>query len=154
VSIFPRGGCIEEGGSPGDENESDSTEVGVDGHVHMPLVPILVFWLEELAGLTTVHELVVEAKELEEDELPIDAADVDDLIDDKLASEVADAKELEEDDVPLDVADKGVSHVIGEQGTEEGSGGGLTKHAVEVRQLSLEACLVASWMDVACTWSM
>jgi len=133
VSIFPRGGCIEEGGSPGDENESDSTEVGVDGHVHVPLVPILVSWLEELAGLTTVHELVVEAKELEEDELPIDAADVDDLIDDKLASEVADAKELEEDDVPVDVDDKGVSHVTGEEFTEKVSAEGLTKHPVEVR---------------------
>jgi len=133
VSIVPRGGCIEEGGSPGDENESDSTEVGVDGHVHVPLVPILVSWLEELAGLTTVHELVVEAKELEEDELPIDAADVDDLIDDKLASEVADAKELEEDDVPVDVADKGVSHVTGEEFTEKVSAEGLTKHPVEVR---------------------
>lgn len=94
MSIFPRGGCIEEGGSPGDDNEFDSTEVGVDGHVHMPLVPILLSWLRELAGLTTVHELVVETKELEEDELPVDAADVADLIDDKLASEVAEAKEL------------------------------------------------------------
>lgn len=118
MTSLSRGGCIEEGGSPGDDDRFDSAGVGVDGHVHMPLVPMLLSWLKELAGLTTVLELVIEAEELEEDELPVDVADVDDLIVDKLPPEVADAKELEEDEVPLDVADKGVSHVIGEEGTE------------------------------------
>jgi hypothetical protein len=48
----------------------------------------------------------------------------------------------------------GVPHVIGEEFTETGSPGGVTEHPVEVRQLSLEFCLVASWRDVACTWSI
>jgi len=60
-------------------------DVGVDGHVHIALFPILVYWLRELAGLTAVYELVVKAKELAEDEVPVDVAEVDDFIVDELS---------------------------------------------------------------------
>lgn len=63
-------------------------------------------------------------------------------------------KELKEDDVLFDVADEGVPHVMGEEFPEIGSAGGLTKHPVEVRQLSSRFRLVANRMDVAFTWSM
>lgn len=75
---------MEEGGSAGDDKELDWADEGVDGHVRMPFVPILLFWLRELAGLTAVYELVVEANGLEEGELPVDVADVGDLSVDEL----------------------------------------------------------------------
>lgn len=84
VNNVPPGGCIEEDGSAGDDKELGWVDVGVDGHVHMQFVPILLSWLRELAGLTAVYEHVVEANGLEESELPVDVADVDDWSVDEL----------------------------------------------------------------------
>lgn len=145
------GGCTGQDDPAGEDEEFGSAEVRITGHIHISLFPILLCWLRELAGLTAADEPIVEAKELAEDKVPVDVADVDDLIVDELLWEIADAKVSEEDVVPLDAADKGVSHVLGEEATEKRFVAGLI---IEVRQLSLEFRFLASSMDMACTWSM
>lgn len=84
MNRFLGGGCIAAGDASGEGEEFDSAGVGADGHVHMLLVPILLSWLRELAGLTTIHEFAVEANRLEDEELPVDVVDAGEFIVDEL----------------------------------------------------------------------